>query len=120
MGNVTAHAHFAHTNYVLSIPFLPCDITYTISEAQALCYPKPRGSKVVRNNRLGRGPGNEANTLLGAIILDGGALINHPKFGCPGALLTTWVSQKHPNFKESEIMLKQFRRCYISTSLVLP
>ena len=36
MGNVTARARFAHANFfkVLSAPFLPCDVTYAISETR--------------------------------------------------------------------------------------
>ena len=34
------------------------------ARATLIRYPKPRGSKVARNNRSSRGPGNEANHVL--------------------------------------------------------
>ena len=46
-------------------PFYPlstCHVRYF--RAQALCYPKPRGSKVAHNNRSSRGPGNEAIAVV--------------------------------------------------------
>ena len=61
MGNVSARACFAHAKEVLSTPFLPCDITYAISEP---CYPKPRGSKIARAEGLGtRFPHSRLRTL---------------------------------------------------------
>ena len=47
-------------------PFLPGDVTYA----------KPRGSKVARNTRSSRGPGNEANLM--AIGIESSPII----FGC--------------------------------------
>ena len=43
-------------------PFYPVT-SRTLFRSPGLCYPKPPGSKVARNNRSSRGPGNEQMIL---------------------------------------------------------